>query len=91
MFERSRLLVCTALGRTAYLEYAQGIRKEYDHLEDVEFSKGRARVLDKMLGQPRLYRTAVLHAALEDMARANMNREMRELVLSPSVTVASAV
>jgi predicted metal-dependent HD superfamily phosphohydrolase len=85
------MCVWSVFACTAYLEYAQGIRKEYDHLEDEAFTRGRASVLDKMLGHPRLYRSAALHAALEDTARANMTREKKELELNPSVPVSSAV
>lgn len=62
-----------------YAEYAAGIRKEYAHVADEDFRRGRAEVLRRLLDSPRIFHTAYGHAQWEDAARANLTAEIRRL------------
>jgi predicted metal-dependent HD superfamily phosphohydrolase len=57
-----------------FAEYEQQIREEYGHVPDGLFRPKRRAILRSFLERPRLYSTPQFHAALEDTARANLQR-----------------
>ncbi|MEP7115100.1 MAG: metal-dependent phosphohydrolase [Ilumatobacteraceae bacterium] len=63
----------------AYQAYADGVRAEYSHVDDEQWSIGRAAVLHRFLGRDRLFFTDYMHAALEHRARANIGAELAAL------------
>lgn len=69
------------LGRapTAYARYAEQVRRDFAHVSDDAFRRGRAAVLRRLLDQPRLYRTASGRELWEDAARRNLREELRRL------------
>jgi predicted metal-dependent HD superfamily phosphohydrolase len=63
----------------AYAAYRAAIRREYAHVPDADFRAGRARVLVALLELPSIYRLEPLRAAWEERARANLERELRDI------------
>ena len=63
-----------------YDTYAEDIRKEYAHVEDEPFRKGRAAVLRTFLDRKSIYHTRHFRNLLESHARANLERELATLV-----------
>jgi predicted metal-dependent HD superfamily phosphohydrolase len=59
-----------------YAAYTAAIRREYAHVPDDEFRAGRAQVLKALLELPSIYRLAPLKTAWEELARANLTREL---------------
>lgn len=68
------------LGRepAAYRRYAAQVRADYAHVPDEQFSIGRAQVLRRLLGSPRLFRTRTGYRLWEAQARQNMEQELSE-------------
>jgi predicted metal-dependent HD superfamily phosphohydrolase len=64
----------------AYAAYAAAIRREYAHVPDDGFRAGRGRVLTALLELPSIYRLEPLRAAWEKRARANLERELKEVL-----------
>lgn len=64
----------------SYRAYAQAIRAEYAHVPDEQFRAGRTAVLEGLLALPALYRIAPLRAQWEAKARANVKRELAEVL-----------
>ncbi|HEX4977353.1 MAG TPA: hypothetical protein VFV40_05755 [Nocardioides sp.] len=62
-----------------YAEYVSGVRREYLHVPDAEFRRGRAEVLRGLLAAPALFRTATGRRLWEERARANVERELGAL------------
>lgn len=62
-----------------YDAYARAIRREFAHVADSAFRAGRARVLDRFLARPAIYRTPPMRAAYEARARRNLARELAAL------------
>jgi predicted metal-dependent HD superfamily phosphohydrolase len=62
-----------------YPAYVEGVRREYGHLDDATFARGRADVLRRLLDRPALFRTAHGRAAWEQRARANVTAELARL------------
>lgn len=62
-----------------YDAYAAAIRREYAIYPDIQYRRGRADVLGRMLATPALYRTPSLAAAWESRARENLGREIAHL------------
>jgi predicted metal-dependent HD superfamily phosphohydrolase len=62
-----------------YDRYITDVRAEYAHLDDEEWSDGRAAVLRTFLAEPRLFGTDRLRGALETRARENLSRELTSL------------
>eukprot|EP00775_Hariotina_reticulata_P003133 gene3133-3411_t len=60
-----------------YLEYATAVRQEYSHLDDKDYTRGRARVLKALLDREQLFLTDIGKSAFEAEARANMTHEWR--------------
>jgi len=64
---------------SAYDAYAAAIRKEYAHVADAAYRKGRAAVLAHFAARPVIYPDASFAARLERPARANIERELQSL------------
>jgi predicted metal-dependent HD superfamily phosphohydrolase len=62
-----------------YLQYAQAIRKEYQHLSDRDYYQGRIKVLTQFLTRPRIYYTDYFYHRLETTARKNIQTEINHL------------
>lgn len=69
------------LGATpdAYDDYAQRIRREYQHVPDALYRAGRKQVMEAFLATGRLYHTDYFFRQLETRARANLQREIAGL------------
>ena len=67
-----------AADRRRYDEYTEAVRREYAHVPDTDFSRGRAAVLEK-LGAGRIYTTRAARRLWERPARVNLDRELRGL------------
>jgi predicted metal-dependent HD superfamily phosphohydrolase len=72
-------LAILAADESRYADYVAGVRLEYTHVPDDEFARGRAAVLQHLLGQPSLFRTPTAYAAWETAARANVLAELARL------------
>lgn len=59
-----------------YATYAADVRREYAHLDDVAFRRGRARVLRALRALDPLYRTPTGARAWTAAARANLDAEL---------------
>lgn len=62
-----------------YADYADGVRREYAHLDDAAFAAGRRAVLETLAARPVLFRTAHGRAQWEAAARANLGAELSRL------------
>ncbi len=62
-----------------YSSYVEGVRREYGHVDDAAFARGRAQVLSTLLDRPALFRTAHGRAAWEQRARMNVAAELDRL------------
>jgi predicted metal-dependent HD superfamily phosphohydrolase len=62
-----------------YADYVAGVRSEHPRVSDADFAAGRAAVLRDLLAKPSLFHTPAGRARWEDRARANAEREVREL------------
>jgi len=69
-----------AAPRERYDEYAADVRREYAHVPDADFRAGRAAILRDLLAKPHLFHTAYARGRWEAAARANVQRELAELV-----------
>jgi len=80
--DRDAQVLCDAdlaiLGGTPddYVTYATAVRIEYAHVSDEDFVVGRSAVLQALLDRPRIYRTPTARLQWEDVARANLSREV---------------
>lgn len=72
-------LAILAAPRERYAEYTAGVRREYAHVSDDDFRRGRAQVLRTLLDRPALFRTAFGRRQWESMARANVVAELAAL------------
>ena len=78
-------LLCDAdlevLGRSpeAYGRYTEAVRRDFAHVSDADWARGRAAVLESLLAAGRLYRTAPGHARWEEAARRNLAVELATL------------
>ncbi|MEO8264224.1 MAG: metal-dependent phosphohydrolase [Ilumatobacteraceae bacterium] len=63
----------------AYQAYVNGVRAEYDHVDDDQWVQGRAAVLRHFLDRPRLFITHYMFDAREHRARANIEAELAVL------------
>lgn len=62
-----------------YAAYVEGVRREYSHLDDATFRRGRAEVLGNLLAKPHLFHTRAARELWEARARANVTRELERL------------
>lgn len=72
-------LAILASAEPRYAEYVAGVRREYAHLSDEEFSAGRRRVLLALAGRDPLFGTQAGRSRWEAAARANLARELAAL------------
>ncbi len=59
----------------------RNIRKEYAIIPDSVFNAGRAKVLQKFLDMPQIYRTPAFFEKYETQARHNLNNELDTLII----------
>ncbi len=62
-----------------YAEYVAAVRREFGHLSDEDFHAGRAEVLGRLAEKPHLFHSAFAREHWEAPARANLERERRDL------------
>jgi predicted metal-dependent HD superfamily phosphohydrolase len=62
-----------------YRRYAADVRKEYAHVPDDAFRRGRVAVLEAFLARPRIYLTDAMHLEGEGLARQNLLAELARL------------
>jgi predicted metal-dependent HD superfamily phosphohydrolase len=65
-----------------YGEYVADVRAEYAHVDDEAFRRGRADVLERLLGHDELFHTPVGRTTWEARARHNLRAELA-LLTSP--------
>ena len=68
-----------AAPRERYDAYVAGVRADFSHVGDDDFRVGRSAVLSDLAAQPRLFQTSQGRELWEASARANLDRELREL------------
>jgi predicted metal-dependent HD superfamily phosphohydrolase len=73
-------LAVLASDRLRYQSYTEGVRREYAHLDDPTFARGRADVLHRLLDRPQLFTTTYGRREWEQTARANVAAETRSLL-----------
>jgi predicted metal-dependent HD superfamily phosphohydrolase len=66
-----------------YAAYTAAVRREYAHVPDPLFATGRAAVLHNLLALPTLFHVPALRERWEDVARANLTRELQVLRTTP--------
>lgn len=69
-------LAILASGPERYGQYAAGVRAEYAHVDDPAFRRGRAEVLEGLLGRAALFHTPYGHHTWEVIARHNLTAEL---------------
>lgn len=72
-------LAILAGGAERYAAYVAGVRREYAHVSDAAFARGRARLLEALLDREHLYCTAYARARWEAAARENIATELAKL------------
>ena len=72
-------LAVLARDPAGYAQYVAAVRREYAHVPDELFRRGRAAILRGLLVQPVLFRTPSAHNRWEATARANVTAELRDL------------
>lgn len=63
-----------------YRQYAHGVRLEYSHVPDAEFTHARAAILQGLLSRSSLFTTTTARTHWEASARANLTAEIAELL-----------
>lgn len=64
-----------------FSEYERQVRQEYGWVSEDAFRQGRARVLTSLLDRSSIYSTAWFTARLEERARENLSRSLKELAI----------
>ena len=59
--------------KLAFRQYEENIRKEYSHVSEEDYCKGRTQILQKFLEREHLYYTKEFRAKFEKKARKNIN------------------
>lgn len=72
-------LAILAAPRERYDAYVAGVRADFSHVEDDDFRVGRSAVLSDLAAKPYLFHTTQGRELWEASARANLDRELREL------------
>jgi predicted metal-dependent HD superfamily phosphohydrolase len=62
-----------------YDRYVEDVRREYAHVPEADFRRGRSAVLSSLAAKPSLFHTAHAREHWEASARANLARELRRL------------
>jgi predicted metal-dependent HD superfamily phosphohydrolase len=73
-------LAVLASDEDKYAEYTAAIRREYAHVPEDAFRDGRSQVLKALLELPSIYRLEQLRTRWEEKARANLRRELDEVL-----------
>lgn len=68
-----------AAPRERYDAYVAGVRADFSHVGDDDFRVGRSAVLSDLAAKPHLFHTTQGRELWEAAARANLDRELREL------------
>ncbi len=68
-----------AAPRERYDAYVAGVRADFCHVGDDDFRVGRSAVLSDLAAKPHLFHTSQGRELWEASARANLDRELREL------------
>jgi len=68
----------------AYAEYVDGVRFEYEFVDDETWRTGRAAVLRSFLDRERIFSTTTMVAAREAQARTNLTAELDALTAGTS-------
>ena len=63
----------------SYGRYVADVRRDYAHVNDEDFARGRAQVLENLLAADRLFVTPTGHELWEAAARANLEAELARL------------
>lgn len=63
-----------------YRQYAHEVRQEYAEIPDEAFRRGRAEILQSLIEQPALFRTAAARDRYDQRARANLAAEIAALM-----------
>ena len=79
--ENGRLLLDADLAilgspRAVYQQYAQAIRREYAHVPDELYTRGRTAVLSQFQQTPQIFQTAYGQTNWEQAARGNLQWEL---------------
>lgn len=69
-------LAILAADEERYGAYVAGVRKEYGHVDELAFRRGRHAVLRELLAKPSLFHTATARSRWERPARANLAAEL---------------
>jgi predicted metal-dependent HD superfamily phosphohydrolase len=72
-------LAVLARDPAGYADYVTGVRREYAHVPEPDFRRGRAAVLRDLAAAPSLFRTATGRRRWEGPARRNLTAELAEL------------
>jgi len=72
-------LAILASGADRYDDYIAGVRRDYAHISDADFTSGRVAVLHDLAGREQLFHTAYGREHWEPAARANLARELAGL------------
>jgi predicted metal-dependent HD superfamily phosphohydrolase len=72
-------LAILAAAPSRYDAYLAGVRRDYAHISDDDFARGRAAVLHDLAGREQLFHTSYGREHWEPAARANLDRELRRL------------
>jgi predicted metal-dependent HD superfamily phosphohydrolase len=72
-------LAILAAPRERYDDYVAGVRADFAHVGEADFSAGRAAVLADLAAKPHLFHTSQARRLWEAAARANLERELTEL------------
>lgn len=59
-----------------YLRYVEAVRREYAHVSDEDFLRGRSQVLRSFADRERIYRLDAVHDVLDEPARTNIAAEL---------------
>ncbi len=62
-----------------YAAYTADVRREYAHVDDATFARGRSEILRSLASAPALFRTEVARERWESAARANLEAELARL------------
>lgn len=71
-----------AAEEATFEQQSQAIRREFGHVSDDLYRIGRLQVLSTFLNRDRIFHTEALYADLEEQARHNLARAIRELSAS---------
>lgn len=77
MLDLDLFVLCTPV--PIYESYSKAIRKEYKWVPGLLYRKGRKKVLRSFLERERIYFSDYFYASYEEIARANLDRELKQL------------